>query len=42
VGAFAGVAATGRRVTLRGVNFQRIADGKVTEHWTMVDVAGAL
>jgi len=42
VGFFAGVAATGRRVTLRGVNFQGVADGKVTEHWTLVDVAGAV
>jgi steroid delta-isomerase-like uncharacterized protein len=41
VGPFAGVAATGRRVTLRGVNFQRLAGDRVTEHWTLADVFGA-
>lgn len=40
-GTFAGLAPTGRRATIRGVNFQRLGDGKVTEHWTMVDVFGA-
>ncbi|HXK20599.1 MAG TPA: ester cyclase [Polyangiaceae bacterium] len=39
-GAFAGVAATGRRVTLRGVNFQRFEAGRVAEHWTLADLAG--
>jgi len=41
-GAFAGVAASGRRVTLRGVNFQRVRseDGRVVEHWTLADFAG--
>ncbi len=41
-GAFAGIAATGRRVTLRGVNFQRVRseDGRVVEHWTLADLAG--
>jgi steroid delta-isomerase-like uncharacterized protein len=41
VGAFLGIAATGRRVVLRGVNFQRIADGRIVEHWTLADAAGA-
>jgi steroid delta-isomerase-like uncharacterized protein len=41
VGAFAGVAPTGRRITLEGVNFQRLKGGRVVEHWTMVDVFGA-
>ncbi|MGD0679445.1 MAG: ester cyclase [Polyangiaceae bacterium] len=41
VGAFAGVAPTGRRITLRGVNFQRMRGDRVVEHWTMVDVFGA-
>jgi steroid delta-isomerase-like uncharacterized protein len=41
VGPFAGVAPTGRRVTLRGANFQRLKSGRVTEHWTIVDVFGA-
>jgi steroid delta-isomerase-like uncharacterized protein len=42
VGSFAGLAPTGRRATLRGVNFQRLKDGRVAEHWTLVDVFGAL
>lgn len=39
-GSFAGVGATGRRITLRGVNFQRFAGGQVVEHWTLADLAG--
>jgi steroid delta-isomerase-like uncharacterized protein len=42
VGPFAGVAPTGRRITLRGVNIQRLGDERVIEHWTMVDVFGAV
>lgn len=42
VGPFAGLAATGRRATLRGVNFQRIKSERVVEHWTLIDVFGAL
>jgi steroid delta-isomerase-like uncharacterized protein len=34
------IAATGKRVTLRGVNFQRVRDGRVAEHWTLADLAG--
>ncbi len=41
-GPFAGLAATGRRATLRGVNFQRLKSERVAEHWTLVDVFGAL
>lgn len=42
VGAFAGIAPTGRRIPLRGVNFQRVQQGRVVEHWTLVDVFGAM
>ena len=42
VGPFAAIAPTGRRITLRGVNFQRVAAGRVVDHWTMVDVFGAV
>jgi steroid delta-isomerase-like uncharacterized protein len=42
VGTFAGVAPTGRRVTLQGVNFQRLKDNKVVEHWTLIDVFGVM
>ncbi len=42
VGSFAGVAPTGRRTSLRGVNFQRLRGDRITEHWTLVDVFGAM
>ena len=41
VGTFAGLAPTGRRASLRGVNFQRLKGDRVVEHWTLVDVFGA-
>jgi steroid delta-isomerase-like uncharacterized protein len=37
---FLDVAPTGKRVTLCGVNFQRLRDGRVAEHWTLADLAG--
>ncbi len=39
-GAFSGFAPTGRRVTLTGVNFQRLQAGLVAEHWTLADMFG--
>jgi predicted ester cyclase len=42
VGPFAGLEPTGRRATLRGVNFQRLRGHRVVEHWTLVDVFGAM
>jgi predicted ester cyclase len=42
VGPFAGLAPTGRRATLRGVNFQRLKGDRVADHWTLVDVFGAM
>jgi steroid delta-isomerase-like uncharacterized protein len=42
VGTFAGVTPTGRRITLRGVNFQRLRGDRVVEHWTLVDVFGGV
>jgi predicted ester cyclase len=41
-GTFGGVAPTGRRVTLRGANFQRLAGGRIVEHWTLADTFGLL
>jgi steroid delta-isomerase-like uncharacterized protein len=41
VGPFAGVAPTGRRVSLRGANFQRLKGDRIAEHWTLLDVHGA-
>ena len=33
LGAFMGVPATGKKITLRAVNVQRIRDGRIVEHW---------
>jgi predicted ester cyclase len=41
-GPLMGVAATGKRVVLPGINIQRIAGGKVIEHWSQADFAGLL
>ena len=41
-GAFAGVEATGRRVTLSGVNFQQLQGGRVAAHWTLADTFGLM
>jgi predicted ester cyclase len=39
-GPFAGVPATGKRVTMSGMNIQRVASGKVVEHWSNADQLG--
>ena len=39
---FLGEAATGKRIRLAGTNFQRLADGVVIEHYTLLDAFGAL
>jgi predicted ester cyclase len=37
-----GVAPTGRRVTIRVMDFVRYRDGQLAEHWNIVDVAGLM
>ena len=37
VGEFAGIAPTGRDVSLTGLNLERVADGKIVEHWSEYD-----
>ena len=37
-----GVAATGKTLTLRGINIFRIADGKIVERWGRLDDLGFL
>jgi steroid delta-isomerase-like uncharacterized protein len=39
---FMGIPATGRRVEMQGMVFSRIADGRITEEWRIVDNAGLL
>jgi predicted ester cyclase len=41
IGAIGGHSPSGARRSIEGVNFQRVRDGAVVEHWTMVDL-GAL
>jgi steroid delta-isomerase-like uncharacterized protein len=41
-GPFLGIPATGRRVSVRGMDFYRFADGWLVEHWDNVDEFGML
>lgn len=41
-GAFMGVAATGRPVTITAIVIDRVASGKVVEEWEVVDLLGLL
>jgi steroid delta-isomerase-like uncharacterized protein len=41
-GMFFGTPATGRRVTIGVMDFVRYRDGKVAEHWGIVDFAGLM
>jgi steroid delta-isomerase-like uncharacterized protein len=41
-GPFAGVPATGKRVTLAGINVERLKEGKIVEHWSQFDLAGLM
>ncbi len=39
---FVGVAATGRQVSLSGINIDRIVDGKFVERWYEMDRLGLM
>lgn len=41
-GTFLGIAPTGRRLSVRGMDFYRLEDGRVIEHWDTVDEFGML
>jgi steroid delta-isomerase-like uncharacterized protein len=41
-GTFLGVPPTGRRATIRVMDFVRYEDGRIAEHWNVVDVAGLM
>lgn len=41
-GPFRGIPATGKPITLAGMTFFRIANGKLVEGWTNIDLAGVL
>ena len=39
-GEFLGIPATGRRATIRVMDVVRYRDGRIAEHWSVVDLAG--
>ncbi|MGZ4601900.1 MAG: ester cyclase [Oryzihumus sp.] len=41
-GDFFGVAPTGRHVSMRVMDFVRIRDGKIAEHWNISDIPGLM
>jgi len=41
-GPFAGIAPTGRAITVTAMHIHRIADGKLVEHWEQFDLYGLL
>lgn len=41
-GTFRGIAPTGEKVTVRGMEFDRVADGKIAETWSEFDWHGFL
>lgn len=41
-GPFMGVPPTGRQMTIEGLDFSRVVDGKVAEHWAQFDAVSAM
>ena len=41
-GTFQGVPATGRLITFSGIDFSRVVEGKVAEHWAQFDLLAVL
>ncbi|MCE5288781.1 MAG: ester cyclase [Nocardiaceae bacterium] len=41
-GDFLGNAATGRQISITGIDFSRVVDGKIAEHWAQFDGLGLL
>lgn len=41
-GEFQGVPPTGRPVTMQGVDFSRVVDGKIVEHWAQFDLTAVM
>ena len=42
VGELLGVKPTGQRLTMTGIAIHRIADGRLAEHWSQIDLIGLL
>lgn len=41
-GDFQGVPPTGRPITMPGVDFSRVVDGRIAEHWAQFDALGVM
>ena len=41
-GAFMGITATGRQYTITGIDIHKMRDGRMAEHWHVVDLYGLL
>jgi predicted SnoaL-like aldol condensation-catalyzing enzyme len=41
-GPLVGMAATGKYLVLAGINVERMKEGKIVEHWSQFDLAGAM
>ena len=41
-GSFQGMPPTGRSIAVSGINIMRISDGKIVEHWDVLDVMGLM
>jgi predicted ester cyclase len=41
-GELLGLPATGREVTVRGINIERVRDGRIVETWHVEDIAGLM
>jgi steroid delta-isomerase-like uncharacterized protein len=41
-GDFLGIPPTGRRATIRVMDFVRYRDGQITDHWNIVDIPGLM
>jgi predicted ester cyclase len=41
-GEFMGIPATGRRVTLKGIDLFRLVDGRIADLWQEIDLMGIL
>jgi steroid delta-isomerase-like uncharacterized protein len=41
-GDFQGVPATGRQIRMQGIDFSRVVDGQIAEHWAQYDLVGVM
>lgn len=42
LGIWQGIEPTGKRIHLRGINFDRMSEGRIVEHWGEADTVGML